>query len=103
MCIRDSERGAYRRDGGRFEPISPLLPDDGMTSFAQDPAGNLWVGTVNNGLLRLGTVSYTHLDVYKRQKVICASKTPPATHSGIWPLRSKKRATPPGAIERCAT
>ena len=52
--LAGTERGAYRRDGGRFEPISLLLPDDGMTSFAQDPAGNLWVGTVNNGLLRLG-------------------------------------------------
>ena len=49
-----TERGVYRRQGERFVPVSPLLPEDGVPSLAQDAAGNLWVGTVNNGLLRLG-------------------------------------------------
>lgn len=49
-----TERGAYRDRDGRFEPVSPLLPDDGVPSLSEDKAGNLWVGTVNNGLLRLG-------------------------------------------------
>jgi len=49
-----TERGLYRRDGERFVLVSPLLPDDGVPSLAQDAAGNLWVGTVNNGVLRLG-------------------------------------------------
>ena len=48
-----TERGVYRRDGERFVPVSPLLPDDGVPSVSEDAAGNLWVGTVNNGLLRL--------------------------------------------------
>jgi diguanylate cyclase (GGDEF)-like protein len=48
-----TEKGAYRRDGGRFVPVSPLLPSDGVPSLAEDAAGNLWIGTVNNGLLRL--------------------------------------------------
>src|SRR5690606_34340875 len=48
-----TERGVYRRDGGHFAPLSPLLPEDGVPSLAEDVAGNLWVGTVNNGLLRL--------------------------------------------------
>lgn len=49
-----TERGAYRDRDGRFEQVSPLLPDDGVPSLSEDQAGNLWVGTVNNGLLRLG-------------------------------------------------
>lgn len=49
-----TERGIYRRQGGRFVLLSPQLPDDGVPSMAQDAAGNLWVGTVNNGLLRVG-------------------------------------------------
>ena len=48
-----TERGLYRRDGARFVLASPLLPQDGVPSMALDAAGNLWVGTVNNGLLRL--------------------------------------------------
>ncbi|MBK9669087.1 MAG: GGDEF domain-containing protein [Thermomonas sp.] len=49
-----TERGVYRRQGERFVLASALLPDDGVPSMAQDGAGNLWVGSVNNGLLRLG-------------------------------------------------
>ena len=48
-----TERGVYRRMGERFQLLSPLLPVDGVPSLAEDGAGNLWVGTVNNGLLRL--------------------------------------------------
>lgn len=48
-----TERGVYKREGQRFVLASPLLPIDGVPSLAQDLAGNLWVGTVNNGLLRL--------------------------------------------------
>ena len=48
-----TERGAYRRQGMRFAPVSPLLPQDGVPSLARDASGNLWVGTINNGLLRL--------------------------------------------------
>lgn len=48
-----TERGVYRREGERFVQASSLLPNDGVPSLALDPAGNLWIGTVNNGLLRL--------------------------------------------------
>lgn len=47
-----TERGAYRRVGERFEPV-PRLPADGVPSLARDAAGDLWVGTINHGLLRL--------------------------------------------------
>jgi diguanylate cyclase (GGDEF)-like protein len=48
-----TERGVYRLAGERFVPLSPLLPQDGVPSLAIDTAGNLWLGTINNGLLRL--------------------------------------------------
>ena len=50
-----TERGVYRRIGGTdgFERLSALLPEDGVPSLAEDAAGHLWVGTVNNGLFRL--------------------------------------------------
>lgn len=47
-----TERGVYRRHGDRFVLQSPALPVDGVPSIATDATGNLWVGTVNNGLLR---------------------------------------------------
>jgi diguanylate cyclase (GGDEF)-like protein len=47
-----TERGVFRRTGERFRPQSPDLPVDGVPSLAVDSSGNLWVGTVNNGLLR---------------------------------------------------
>ena len=49
-----TERGVYRLQDERFVMQSPLLPEDGVPSLARDAAGNLWVGTVNNGLVRLG-------------------------------------------------
>jgi diguanylate cyclase (GGDEF)-like protein len=49
-----TERGVYRRVGERFVPVSPLLPADGVPSVIRDTAGDLWVGTINHGLLRLG-------------------------------------------------
>lgn len=48
-----TEKGVYRRDGERFAAVSPELPSDGVPSMAEDAGGNLWVGTVNNGLMRL--------------------------------------------------
>ena len=50
-----TERGVYRMQGERFVNQSPLLPEDGVPSLAKDNAGSLWVGTVNNGLVRLGS------------------------------------------------
>ncbi|KGQ19032.1 Diguanylate cyclase (GGDEF) domain-containing protein [Lysobacter dokdonensis DS-58] len=49
-----TERGAYRRVGERFEPVSAALPADGVPSLVRDVGGDLWVGTINHGLLRLG-------------------------------------------------
>ena len=58
-----TERGVYRMQGERFVAQSPLLPEDGVPSLAKDNSGNLWVGTVNNGLVRLGASGADRLDL----------------------------------------
>ncbi len=57
-----TEHGAYRRIGrdARFELISPQLPKDNVPSLAEDAAGNLWIGTINNGLYRLSALGLEH-------------------------------------------
>jgi diguanylate cyclase (GGDEF)-like protein len=50
-----TERGAYRRVGERFERISAQLPEDGVPSLVRDAGGAMWVGTINHGLLRVGS------------------------------------------------
>ncbi|MEO6228347.1 MAG: two-component regulator propeller domain-containing protein, partial [Thermomonas sp.] len=55
-----TERGVYRRTADRFVLQSPDLPVDGVPSLAVDASGNLWVGTVNNGLLRERASSLEH-------------------------------------------
>lgn len=75
VLLVGTERGAYRRLPGavRFEPLSPLLPVDGVPSLAQDHAGNLWIGTVNNGLLRLSTEG---LDRFTSQRGLPNNRVP---------------------------
>ena len=53
--LAGTERGAYRRVGERFEPVSHALPQDGVPSLVRDAGGALWVGTINHGLLRVGS------------------------------------------------
>ena len=48
-----TERGAFRRVGERFVPLSDQLPVDGVPSMARDAGGAMWVGSVNHGLMRV--------------------------------------------------
>lgn len=48
-----TERGAFRRQGERFVPLSAQLPGDGVPSLARDASGAIWVGSINHGLMRL--------------------------------------------------
>ena len=93
-----TERGAYRRVGERFEPVSPRLPADGVPSLVRDAAGDLWVGTINHGLLRLGTdgldslSSQTRPAEQSRRRVVRRSRRQPVG-------RHQRR---PAAPARCA-
>ena len=66
MCIRDRTSTA---DG--WLTLSPASGDAGETEVT------LTVGENGTGALRSGevTVSYTHLDVYKRQTHVCSTPT----------------------------
>ena len=48
-----TERGLYRGVDGRFSVASTELPVDAIQRLLFDRAGNLWLGTVNHGVLRL--------------------------------------------------
>lgn len=62
VLLVGTERGVYRRDAssGRFERLSPRLPEDGVPSLIEDGAGHLWIGTINNGLFRLSGSGVEH-------------------------------------------
>ena len=46
-----ADSGVYRKQGDRFVLHAPGLQIDGVSRLAADGSGNLWVGTVNDGLL----------------------------------------------------
>ncbi|WP_386069872.1 two-component regulator propeller domain-containing protein [Tahibacter sp. UC22_41] len=48
-----TERGVYRSDGDAFVVASAALPVDAVQRLLFDRSGNLWLGTVNHGVLRL--------------------------------------------------
>ncbi|WP_313917137.1 two-component regulator propeller domain-containing protein [Tahibacter sp.] len=48
-----TERGVYRGDGERFARAAADLPVDAVQRLLTDRSGNLWIGTVNHGVLRL--------------------------------------------------
>ena len=63
MCIRDRSSVA---DAEQMlppaEPVKPVQPENQPEKPAQPEDGSLL------GMMRILTVSYTHLDVYKRQE-----------------------------------
>jgi diguanylate cyclase (GGDEF)-like protein len=65
------ENGAYRSNlplaaaadpDLAFEPLDPRLAEFGITQILRDRTGDLWFGTVNRGLLRLGALGLERLD-----------------------------------------
>jgi len=48
-----TERGVYRGTGDAFRVASTALPVDAVQRLLFDRSGNLWLGTVNHGVLRL--------------------------------------------------
>lgn len=49
-----TERGVYVGENGRFRPLLPDFPDEAIPSLKVDDSGELWIGTVNRGLMRYG-------------------------------------------------
>lgn len=47
-----TEHGVYQGMGGRFQLLSSAMPDEAVASLKLGKDGDVWIGTVNRGLLR---------------------------------------------------
>lgn len=47
-----TEHGVFRGLGGRFSPLSKDFPDEAVASLRVDATDDIWIGTVNRGLMR---------------------------------------------------
>lgn len=50
-----TEHGVYYGIDGHFSQLDAAIPDDAAISLQFDERGDLWIGTVNHGLLRYGS------------------------------------------------
>ena len=57
-----TERGVYVGKNGRFAPVTPDFPQEAVPSLQVDAEGTLWIGTVNRGLMRLGSRGLERFD-----------------------------------------
>lgn len=57
-----TEEGLYVGRGGRFQRISADFPNVAVASLQLDEQGSLWIGTVNKGLMRLGSRGLERFD-----------------------------------------
>ena len=57
-----THHGLYLAHNGRFSIIKPDFPDEAVISLNVDRQSNLWIGTVNRGILRLGRRGLESLD-----------------------------------------
>ncbi|PSJ46098.1 GGDEF domain-containing protein [Zobellella endophytica] len=48
-----SERGAYVGERDRYRRLSPALADEAISSLLVDEAGDIWLGTIASGLIRV--------------------------------------------------
>ncbi|WP_404339422.1 two-component regulator propeller domain-containing protein [Pseudoalteromonas mariniglutinosa] len=57
-----TEQGAWQFNGKRFESINPVLSNQSISSLLEDSQGDLWFGTINNGVFRLSELGLEQLD-----------------------------------------
>lgn len=58
-----SEQGLYRRHGESFELVHADLANVAVTALLVDPQNQIWIGTINQGLLRLSDFGLEQLGV----------------------------------------
>jgi diguanylate cyclase (GGDEF)-like protein len=58
-----TERGPYTYDGHRFEALHAELVGDAVTSITRARDGELWLGTVNRGLVRISAAGVERFGV----------------------------------------
>ncbi|WP_417605174.1 two-component regulator propeller domain-containing protein [Oceanimonas baumannii] len=58
-----SGRGLYGSDkSGSFAPLHPQLAEEAISTLLEDSDGELWIGTIDRGLVRLGRHGLERLD-----------------------------------------
>lgn len=57
-----THHGLYLGRNGKFKKITPDFPDEAVISLDLDSESNLWMGTVNRGILRYGRRGLESLD-----------------------------------------
>ena len=57
-----THHGLYLGRNGKFNKITPDFPDEAVISLDLDSESNLWMGTVNRGILRYGRRGLESLD-----------------------------------------
>lgn len=57
-----THRGLYLGRNGKFARITPDFPDEAVISLSLDSESNLWLGTVNRGVMRFGRRGMETLD-----------------------------------------
>jgi len=58
-----TEQGLFRRNGTEFSLVHPQLANVAITTLLVAPDGQIWIGTINQGLFRLGELGLEQLGV----------------------------------------
>ncbi|TYL48146.1 ligand-binding sensor domain-containing diguanylate cyclase [Marinomonas sp. IMCC 4694] len=57
-----TNKGAYALEGDHITLLHPSLKDEAISSLMEDNEGNLWLGTINKGVLRLNNAKIEALN-----------------------------------------
>ncbi len=57
-----THHGLFLGRNGKFRKIASDFPDEAVISLSLDSESNLWIGTVNRGVIRYGNRGYEYLD-----------------------------------------
>ena len=63
QLVVGTERGLFRREGSRFELLDPRLADLPVSAIYVQDNGDIWFGTVSQGLFRLSSYGLERLTV----------------------------------------
>lgn len=60
-----TNNGAWRWDGTSLQPLNEQLKNIAVTVIEEDKSGNIWLGTINDGIARISQVGLEFFDVSK--------------------------------------
>ncbi|MDP2561706.1 two-component regulator propeller domain-containing protein [Psychrobium sp. 1_MG-2023] len=65
QLIIGTESGVYLKQGQEFVVLHPELANESITSILEDSHGDIWLGTINHGVLRLSNNTVEKFDADK--------------------------------------